>query len=213
MAMQEIIGELKLLPDVQGGFFFHRKNGMLYKDVPAVHKDSDLNDMGRQLTKIYAARRLNFPDIRDINLYFTGLAMLSRAIDEQCFLVLLCDQNVNSSTLSVSVRLAIEEHGEALTLAAQEPVSGDLTKGTAQPLSPQQALDGPLKRPLAEIQHTLIDLMGPMAEFVYEENLEKWIARGPIGVNQLPELIELIASDMPDVKKSKDFKDRCRNLM
>lgn len=212
MAMQEIISELKMTPDVLGGFFFHRKNGILYKDMPPLYAESGINDMGRQLTKIYAARRLNYPDVRDINLYFTGAAMISHAIDEQFILVLLCDQSVNSSTLSVSVRLAIEEHNDELTLAVAEQLSDGLTGG-AQKLSSQQALAGPLKQPLDKIQHLLVDLMGPMAELIYEESLEKWIASGRIGEDLLPDFIELIASELPDVKKVKDFKDRCRNLM
>lgn len=212
MALQEIISELKMMPDVHGGFFFHRKNGILYKDVTPMYEDSVLNDMGRQFTKMYAARRLNFPDVRDINLYFTESAMISRAIDEQLFLVLLCDQNVNSGTLSVSLRLAIEDHGAELALAAEGSVAYGLTGGV-QKLSSQQALAGPLKQPLDKIQHVLFDLMGPMAELVYEESLEKWMASGRIGEDLLPEFIELIASELPDVKKAKDFKDRCRNLM
>lgn len=212
MALQEIISELKMMPDVHGGFFFHRKNGILYKDVTPMYEDSVLNDMGRQFTKMYAARRLNFPDVRDINLYFTESAMISRAIDEQLFLVLLCDQNVNSGTLSVSLRLAIEDHGAELALAAEGSVAYGLTGGD-QKLSSQQALAGPLKQPLDKIQHVLFDLMGPMAELVYEESLEKWMASGRIGEDLLPEFIELIASELPDVKKAKDFKDRCRNLM
>jgi hypothetical protein len=210
--MQEIISELKMAPDVHGGFFFHRKNGILYKDMPSLYGVSGINEMGRQLTKIYAARRLNCPDVRDINLYFTGAAMMSHAIDEQFILVLLCDQSVNSSTLSVSVRLAIEEHADELTLAVAEQLSDGLTGGV-QMLSPQQTLAGPLKQPLDKIQHLLVDLMGPMAELVYEESLEKWIASGRIGVDLLPEFIELIASELPDVKTAKNFKDRCRNLM
>ena len=212
MALQEIISELKMMPDVHGGFFFHRKNGILHKDVAPVYEDAGLNDMGRQITKMYAARRLNFPDVHEINLYFTESAMISRAIDEQLFLVLLCDQNVNSATLSVSLRLAIEEHGAELALAADGSVSVGLT-GRAQQLSPQQALAGPLKQPLGKIQHVLVDLMGPMAELIYEESLDKWMASGRIGEDLLPGFIELIASELPDVKKAKDFKERCRNLM
>jgi hypothetical protein len=213
MAMQLIINELRQMPDVHGGFFFHRKNGLLYKDVPSLSEDSRLSDIGRQFTKIYAARRLNFPDVQDINLYFAGSALLSRAVDEQFFLVLLCDQHVNSSSVSVSLQLAFEEHRDELTSAAQGPVADDTSEIRVQPLSPQQALEGPLKQPLKEIQRTLVDLMGPMAEFVYEENLEKWMAAGRIGVDQLPEFIDLIAGEMPDAKKATAFKDRCRQLM
>ncbi len=213
MAMQAIINDLKLLADVHGGFFFHRKSGLLYKDVPSLYEDSRLIDIGRQLTKIYAARCLNFPDVQDINLYFTGSAVLSRSFDEQLFLVLLCDQEVNSSTLSVSLLLAFEEHGEELKMVAQGSVADKASDIRAQPLSPQQILAGPLKQPLEAIQRTLVDLMGPMAALVYEENLEKWIAGGRISVEQLPEFIELIAGEMPDDKKSIAFRDRCRQLM
>lgn len=212
MAMQKIISELKMMPDVHGGFFFHSKNGLLYKEMPSIYADSVLNDVGRQLAKMYAARRLNFPDICDINLYFTESAVISRAINQQFFLVLLCNQHVNSGTLSVSMCLAIEEHADELNHMATAQPSNSLTGGV-QKLSLQQALAGPLKKPLDNIQHALVDLMGPMAALVYEESLEKWIASGRIGMDLLPEFIELIASELPDVKKAKDFKDRCRNLM
>ncbi len=211
MAMKEIISELKMTPGVLGGFFFHRKNGVLYKDLASVYEVSSLNDMGRQLSKIYAARRLNFPDVRDISLYFTESVMISRAIDEQFFLVLLCDQHVNSSTLSLSIRLIIEEHDDELTLAAAGQHTDALSGGSK--LSPQQVLDGPLRQPLEKIQRMLVEMMGPMAELVYEESLEKWIASGRIGVDVLPEFLEIIASEMPDDKKATAFKDSCRDLM
>lgn len=211
MAMQEIISELKMLADVHGGFFFHRKNGILYKDVGSTYEDSALTEMGRQLHKIYAARRLNFPDVLDINLYFTESVMISRAFDEQLLLVLFCDQNINSSTLSVSLRLVIEEHHDELALVVAGSVAAGL-KGGAQKLTPQQALEGPLKQPLEKIQRALVDLMGPMAELVYEESLEKWITSGCIEAHQLPELIELIAGEMPDEKKATAFKNSCRTM-
>ena len=212
MAMQEIIRELKRMPDVHGGFFFHRKNGVLYKDVPPLYQDSDLDDIGRQLGKIFAARRLGFPDVFDVNLYFVKSAMLSRAIDEQFFLVLLCDQHVNSSALSVSVRLTIEEHYDVLTGAATEGVADRLTGVEPQPET-QATLEGPLRKPLEDIQRILVDMMGPMAEFVYEESLEQWKASGRVGVFVLDEFIDLLAGEMPDAKKAMVFKDRCRNLL
>lgn len=212
MVMEEILSELKITPGVLGGFFFHRKNGVLCADMPSVYQDSGLNDMGRQLSKIFAARRLTFPEVHDISLYFTESVMISRAIDEQFFLVLLCDQDVNSSTLSVSMHLAIEERDDELSLAAAGKFSDGLSGG-AQQLSPQQVLDGPLKQPLEKIQRTLIEMMGPMAELLYEESLERWVAAGRIGVDLLPEFVEMIASEMPDDKKATAFKDSCRDLV
>lgn len=212
MVMQEILSELKMTPGVVGGFFFHRKNGVLYQDMTSEHENLNGNDIGRQLNKIYAARRLNFPDVQDINLYFAEAVIVSRAIDDQFILILLCDQDANSSSLSVSLRLAIEEHSEELALAA----TGQLAEGAstgAQQLSPQEALKGPLKEPLERIQGILVDLMGPMAELVYEESLEQWMGAGRIGVDQLPDFVELIAGELPDIQKAMTFKDRCRNLM
>lgn len=211
MVMEEILSELKITPGVLGGFFIHRKNGVLCADLPSVYQDLNLNDMGRQLSKIYAARRLNFPEVHDIGLYFAEAVMISRAIDEQFFLVLLCDQDVNSSTLSVSMHLAIEEHDDELSLAAAGQLADGLSGG-AQQLSSQQVLDGPLKQPLEKIQRTLIEMMGPMAELLYEESLERWVASGRIREELLPEFIELIAREMPDDRKATAFKDACRNI-
>lgn len=213
MAMLEILSELKMLPDVHGGFFFHSKKGVLYEDIPASYKSPVLDDMGRRLTKLYATRRLYSPDGGDINLYFAESAVVSRAITEQFFLVLLCSRHVNSITLSVSLRLAIEEHADALdqVAAAQTPRSVP-GQGARIPGS-QQIQIGPLKQYLDQIRHTLVDLMGPMAELVYEESLEKWLASGRTGVDLLPEFIEIIADEIPDTGKATAFRDSCRKLV
>jgi hypothetical protein len=212
MVMQAILSELKMVPGVFGGYFFQRKSGTLHVDLPPMFKDSRLTDIGRHLGKLIAARRMNFPDARDVNLYFDESVLVARVIDEQLFLILLCERSVNTSMLSMSVRLAIEEQTEELrALAARAEPAGKTAIGA--PLSPEQALNGPLKEPLEKIRQLMAGLMGPMAELAFEDAQEQWLATGQVGVDQLPAFIALLAEEMPDADKAAALKNGCRNLL
>lgn len=212
MVMQTILSELKMVPGVFGGYFFHRKNGILHTDLPPMFKESRLMDMGRQLAKIVAAGRLNFPDARDINLYFDESALVSRVIDEQLCLILLCEPGVNTGMLSMSVRLALEEQLDELKAVAGRG-NAVVPSAALQTLTPQQALDGPLKKPLETIQRVLAELMGPMAQLLYEETLEQWVATGRVSAEYVPEFIALLAEELPDAVKANALKNKCRGLI
>lgn len=212
MVMQTILSELKMVPGVFGGYFFHRKNGIVHTDLPPMFKETRLMDMGRQLAKIVAAGRLNFPEARDINLYFDESALVSRVIDEQLSLILLCEPGVNTGMLSMSVRLALEEQLDELKALAGRGTAAVQTTAP-QALTPQQALDGPLKQPLEIIQRVLADLMGPMAQLLYEDTLEQWVAGGRVSTEHLPEFIALLAEELPDTAKAAALKNNCQRLI
>ena len=205
MVMHGVINELKMVSGVFGGFFFHRKSGLLLSDVPPMFKEPRLNEIGRQLGRVAAARHLNFPDILDINLYFDEIVLVARVVQEKLNLILVCEPSVNTAMLSMAMRIALDgQMGELESLADR------LEKGDAAavdvPLSPEEAIKGPLRLPLESIEQLLAGLMGPMAELIFEETLEKWVAAGKVGLQRLPQLIEMLGEEMADETKASALK-------
>ncbi|MDZ7580838.1 MAG: hypothetical protein U5R30_09530 [Deltaproteobacteria bacterium] len=73
---------------------------------------------------------------------------------------------MNIGMLSMAMRIALDEQmGEIESLADR------LDKGGAAvvdvPLSPEEAIKGPLRLPLESIEQLLAGLMGPMAESIF----------------------------------------------
>lgn len=207
MAMQAVIKELKMIPGVLGGFFYHRQGGLLFSDLPTLFKEAKLIAIGRQLGRIAATRHLNFPDIIDINLYVEDVIVATRVVQERLNLILICEPSVNTGTLSMAMRIALDEQRGALErLAERLDKEGTLTASDL-PLSPEAAVKGPLRGVLEAIEQILADLMGPMAELIFEETLEQWIAAGQADAARLPQLIDMLAGEMADEAKAAALRD------
>jgi len=198
--MKQIFEEIKFVPGVLGVFVLHAKKGILGSSVPVVFKPEKLLEISRQLLKIYSVTRMNLKPMQDIALYFDGSVLVLRKVSELVFLVVICEPQVNTNMLNMSVGLA----GEELLSKLNIPETAQTGAPTPKTLDEVRA-SAPLVPSLQRIEDNLATLMGPVAELVLDEALNEWFRGGGNSVDHLPRLVTILCREISDPDKCREF--------
>ncbi len=203
--MMNLIDELKVIPGVTGACIFNSQEGLKVTNLPAIFKPDRLNIVGRHLAKLYSAGRMSFDDLTDITLHYDESVIIARELEKNTLVFAICDPSFNHNLLTMSFNLLQEEFKNGSFS------SGPASDGAAQPSeakAPSSGSDtsGHLKNLLEEMKASLAKVLGPMAEFVFDEVAEEWMEQGPADFSRIEDLIEKINQEIGDQGKVDDYR-------
>jgi len=210
--MDNLLEELKAIPGVVGGYFVHQQKGVVASNMPAIFKQPKLLEISKELIKIHSAGRINFSDISETIINYEEMILIVKTVSAQLYLMFFCDSNVNTNMLAMSINLSLESMAaEDLTSSPDKPKEPALT---VSQLTPAAVLESPqLGKPLQQMSDGLAQVMGPMAEVIFEESLQEWLDLGQSTVDKLPGLLKIIKEEIGDPKKSKEYQTLVVNLL
>ncbi|PLX86227.1 MAG: hypothetical protein C0614_03890 [Desulfuromonas sp.] len=196
--MQFLIEDLKSIPGVVGACSYQPQKGILANNLPSIFREDGLQDTAKQLAKIHAAGRLNFPDLKEIMLNYDESIILFRQIGTQDHLITICDPSINMNLLSMSLNLDIENRKDtSQSGAAAIPVQ----LGTRRLLE-----KGPMAQTLRTMKELLIKVIGPMGDIIFDDSLDNWVRRNGARKGSLSSLLEVICNDIGDPEKGKEYR-------
>ncbi len=210
--MNNLLEELKVMPGVVGGYFIHPQKGLLASNLPAMFKPQKLLEISKELVKIHSAGRMNFADISEVFLNYEEMVLIVKQVAPQLYLMVFCDSSVNSNMLAMSINLSLE--GMPELVAESQPVKTSPASPTVAQLTPESVMSLPeLGKPLQQMSTGLAQVMGPMAEVIFEESLQEWLDLGQSSVDKLPGLLKIIKQEIGDAKKGKEYQSLVVNLL
>jgi len=197
--MKQAIDELKAIPGVVGACLFGAHEGLLESNLPGIFKPEKLTAVGKQLTKLLTAGRMNFSDLNDLSLHYDESVLIARELRKGLTVFVICDPSFNSNLLTMSLNLLqeeIHELGEA-QLAAPAPSAG--------PAAAVEQAGSDLDPLLDEIKALLSKILGPMASFIFDEIRQEWAKKGATA-DRLDALMALVYQEIGDPEKIASFK-------
>jgi len=210
--MNNLLEELKVMPGVVGGYFIHPQKGLLTSNLPAMFKPQKLLEISKELIKIHSAGRMNFADISEVFVNYEEMVLIVKQVAPQLYLMVFCDSSVNSNMLAMSINLSLEGMPELSAASGTE--SNSAASPTVAQLTPETVMSLPeLATPLKQMSEGLAQVMGPMAEVIFEESLQEWLDLGQSTVDKLPGLLKIIKQEIGDAKKSKEYQALVINLL
>ena len=210
--MTNLLEELKVMPGVVGGYFLHAQKGLLTSNLPAMFKPQKLIEISKELVKIHSAGRMNYADISEVFINYEEMVLIVKQVAPQLYLMVFCDSSVNSNMLAMSINLSLEGMPELAAESLSEATKP--TSPTVAQLTPETVMSLPeLTNPLQQMSAGLAQVMGPMAEVIFEECLQEWLDLGQSTVDKLPGLLKIIKQEIGDPKKSKEYQGLVVNLL
>ncbi len=188
--MKEMLDDLKELSGVNGACLFHSQNGVIESNLPAVFTQEKLAEIAKWLIKLLGAGRMSFSDLTDLVLQYDESAILARQINDSMVIFLMCDPGFNQNLVTMSLNLLQQEMQNATF-----PAASTVTQETSAAPSPNR-IDYKVSRVLEQIKEQLSQVLGPMADFIYDDVLESWRGQGKYSFNDLPVLIELLEKEV-----------------
>lgn len=204
--MKEIIDDLKDLSGVIGVCLYHGQSGVLTSNLPAIFSPEKLTDIGKLLMRIQSAGRMTFNDLTDLSLHYDESVILVRELEENLVVFLLCDPDFNQNLVTMSLNLAQQELQNQQTPLVQQFVKEDKPPEAAATVEQIEPI-------LAQIKEPLPKILGPMADFVFEEAVESWQATGNATLNNLGGLVQLLENEIGNADQIKRFHDKIAHVM
>lgn len=197
--MQQMLDELQTISGVVGAAVFNSGEGLLANNLPRIFKPERLAAVGEQLSKLYSVGQFNFADLSDVTLNYDESVVVVRGLNESTLVFSFCDPEYNHNLLSTSLNLLQED------FLAGEFAEGGVAVGKK---TTKTSVDAALNELFDLLRERLRKVVGPMADFFFDEQLEGWVKkRGD--ASQLDELIDAICIEIADEEKI----DRYRQLI
>ncbi|SDT95534.1 hypothetical protein [Desulfobacula phenolica] len=91
--LKQIDDDLNLhrrFPEIIGFFLFHRKTGVLKNNMPGILKKTDLDILGKILTKSYWVCHAQYQDVHEMVLIISNRNLMVKMIDRNLALIIAC---------------------------------------------------------------------------------------------------------------------------
>ncbi len=180
--MQEVLNEIAELPGVVGSCLFSKEKGKMCSGLPPAFTDDTVQTIAHHTSRLVQMGGMVDMDIQSISLRFDTYSVITMPVDSETLVMTACGPQTNSSLVTTTFSMLAGELKNGLDKkpaeVAQEVVS-------VEPL-------------LTQIHEALAFVIGPMADMVFDDHVDAWKKKGAAVLARLPELIEMLATEIDD---------------
>lgn len=136
--MNELLQEIKMLKGVLGVFVYDGQSTILASDVPPNFREPSLIRMGQFAQTFFGNRVAKQQRFSSFELKNDESLLLVKKIDENIFLVTICEPTVSMPLVNMTTSMLLAELKAALAVAKDRPVAsaGVTAPGPGAPVTP-----------------------------------------------------------------------------
>ncbi len=198
---------IESLPEINGGFLYAPDRGIYSNQATGIADDESLQSVSIKLSKIVSMMTIHFQDTEGIRVTFRDLVLYGVMIKDNDWLFLLYQPSLSYSMVNMTVQMALNiklEENE-ITEQPSPPVAEEFD--IEDIMGPESTL-GP---PLITIQEELATHIGPVAEIVFQDAVEKWSKDAP-SIESLPLLISALELEIDDERAAEEFRNNLESF-
>jgi hypothetical protein len=205
------------LPEVSGGFLYAPDKGIYSNQSGGIADDMSLQQVSMKLTKIVSMISVHFNDTGGIRVSFKDLILFGTPIEGGHWLFLLHQPSLSPGMIKMTVQMALNIEPTETPQTQIPEVSPDGTEShpdvsvSEDIMAILLAPESELKEPLIDIEQQLAEHIGPVAELVFQDSVEKWAASGTPSLENLSELISMMENEIDDEDERKVFRDSLKS--
>jgi hypothetical protein len=218
--MDEILNEIKKIPDVLGSYIHVNGVNAINSDLPNIFHNK-MVDIGNAIDRIIKVNEATKMYANNIEFKFEEVVVFIRPIDSDSSLITFCETTVNKKALTMTTGMLSEELKQAVaTIRGQESpgTPSSLTaKATATVGAKSKDIDvnkiihaGPLASIFHDLQNAFSMAIGPIGEMVMKDTVEAWAKNGDCSRERLAELVEMLCREIDDKPLESEFKKAIR---
>ena len=197
--------------EIIGACFYVATGDIVQRGLSAILQEEEIQRLGDHLLKMQRLGQQNGLDVDCSYFQFDKYTVITMPVAhlEAHVLIILCEPYVNHSLVGTTVALlAVDlEEGQRRTGTSRSLFSRKSSRKKKKP-----AAGDSLQPLLAAIEQALAAEVGPIAPIITQDHAQRWTQKGPLQRNRLPELIELLAKEIGNPAKAKDFRLRVNHL-
>lgn len=229
--MEELLQEVKILPNVIGTFVYTEKNDTVFPDLPKLFMGKDLSQIGRSLTKVFKLNAKTNQAANTLEMLYNESLILVKQIDTDSCLVVICEPSVNLPLVTMTTSMLVSD----LKAAVANTLKAPPIKKTAPPIkeaappapkapeakaAPKQKVDidqlineGPLSETFKQFQNALARAIGPIGKMVMKEVVEQWSKEGECSAARFKDLTDMLCEEIGNTNLEKEFRDEIKSIL
>ncbi|MFH7319521.1 hypothetical protein ACHHRT_02790 [Desulfurivibrio sp. D14AmB] len=212
--MEALLQEITMLPGVRGAFFSMAEPSLLFSEMPADYSPEAMKQLEASLERIF---RMNEPcklSVNSVEMLFDDTLLLAKQAGPGSTLVIMAEPDTNFALLNMTSAMLIGELRNSAEKIRQNPAAAQQVKAQMRKLDYEEAKEEePLKSALPILQESLARAIGPIADMVIRETVEKWLATGELAKSRFPELVEALCREIDDPPMEQEFRTNVAKVL
>jgi hypothetical protein len=221
--MEDLLQEIKMLPGVSGVVVYLGQPDLTFSDVPDNYQEETLKQMQVAMERIFKMNSSCNLSVNSLEILFDESMVLAKRVGSSATLVAICEPDANFALVNMTSNMLIGELARAVEEIRKNPDAAKKAKPKAQakPQAKPKAAPAPagtasyaeakevepLKSAIPVFQESLAKAIGPIAEMIVKETLEKWLAAGPCTTERFSDLINAFCHEIGDHDLEKEFRN------
>ncbi len=216
--MRKLLGEIAVIPGVTGSCIFDKNAGVLCTDLQTELPKDMTESVCMHFVRLLQMGRMNKLNIRSVHFRFDRYAVIGMSLDTEVVLLTICGADANCSLVATTVAMLADDMRDELFEKFPPPSNPAMTVTGKEDIAspgPDDERSGAEAMPLLleEIKHALAAAIGPLADMIMGDYLDKWRQNGPSSPDRLPGLVTMLIGEIKDPKLAEDFKSRIQHLL
>ncbi len=214
--MNTILQEIKILPGVIGSFVFIKDTGVAYSNLPDSFTEEMTTDAANNVGRMLQMADIKGLDPQSVCIKYDKFNLLTMPINETVLLLTLCDPNNSTALVSTTIcMLAPELDKSVVSFQQSGPTGLEEPPLTSPPESvpPPEIDEQKTNDALAHIKDSLFGTVGPIADIIFDDCLEKWTSDNPADVSRISELIGYFSEEIDNPELFEEFKEKIVSLL
>ncbi len=214
--MNTIAQEFSVLPGVIGSCVSVQNKDMLFSSLPDYFSSDMVNDVSNNMGRMMQMAAVKGLEPQTMAIRYDKFDIVAMQVESNAMLLVLCDVGSNTSLIATTASMLAPEIANALQ---QEPEENS-TKSIPPPdktinASPPKEWQVNIQttQALEEIKQALLDTVGPVADLVYDECIERWTVSNPPDISRIFELIGCLSGEIDNSELFEEFKGKISTML
>ena len=208
--MNVIIKEILALPGVVGTCVLDAQQTIRLANLPDLFTQEMATDVAANTGRMMQMAGVKGLTPKTISIHYDKFIILALAIQEKSLFLILCKPGCNTPLVTTTSHMLAPELEKTIQQEEQSPTTpadqnNDGTSSHQMDAKTEQALDF--------IKQSLFETIGPIAEMIYDDCLERWTANNPADISRVFELVGCISTEMDDPDLFQEFKGKIASLL
>lgn len=210
--MNVILKEILALPGVQGTCVMDENQNVQIADLPDSFKTTMAADVSSNVGRMMQMAGVKGMESQSIAINYDKFIILGLSLQEKALLLILCAPGSNSALAMTTARMLAPEIEKSLQQnQSQEQAPSAASTGKGAPTAAQ--VNEKTTQALEYLKKSLFETIGPIAEMIYDDCLERWTANNHADISRIFELVGCISTEMDNPELFQEFKGKIASLL
>ena len=217
--MNTISKEFSILPGVIGSCVCGQDNSLHLSDLPVFFTTAMVSEASNSIGRMIQMAKVKGLAPQIMAIRYDKFDIIAKPIGSDATLLIICEPGSNTALVSTTAQMLAPEVEKILAQAPAAQETGAVLKPVAEP-EPEiisetapDFIDNQTSSALSQIKKALLDTVGPVADMVYEDCLERWTASSPANISRIIELVGCISSEIDNPDLFEEFKQEISALL